>query len=174
MTHHLPHLLMLVLPMTCFVVLFAVEWRRTSPVPLGAGLGLSAVASAGASVVHAVVVPHHLHQAAVLGWFFAVLSVAQLAWVVWLLLVPGRRVVVAGVLGNLGVIALWAWTRAVGVPLGIDGGARQRVGVLDVTSTLLEVGAVACGLAWLYARSAPRVAVSRRAAVATPAVRRAA
>ena len=162
---------MLVLPMTCFVLLFAVEWRRTSEGSFGLELWTSAGASAGASVIHAVVTPHHLHQAAVLGWFFALLSLGQLGWVVWLLLAPSRRAVVAGVLANLGVVALWAWTRAVGVPFGVDGGVRQRVGVLDVTSTLLEVVVVGAGLAWLYARSTPRVRVSRPAVVATPAVR---
>jgi hypothetical protein len=79
---------------------------------------------------------------------------------------------VAGVLVNLGVVALWAWTRAVGVPFGIEGGQRERLGVLDVTSTLLEVVVVLTGLAWVYARSASGIAlVSPRAAIATPAVR---
>ena len=170
MTHHLPHLLMLVLPMTCFVVLFAVEWRRTSEEPFGPGLWLAAAASTGAALVHAGVTPHHVHEAAVLGWFFALLSVAQLGWVVWMLLAPTRRVLAAGAVANLGVVALWVWTRAVGVPFAVEGGTRERVGALDLTSTLLEVVVVGTCLVRLYAPAAPRL-VSPRAVVATPAAR---
>jgi hypothetical protein len=171
-THHLVHSLMLAVPVYGFALAFALEWRRTSDAPLPAVLWAAAAASLGSAVVHGVVTPHHVHEAALLGWFFTLLTLAQAAWVVAVLVAPRRQVVTVGVLMNLGVVALWAWTRAVGIPFGVAGGVRQRVGVLDVTSTLLEVVVVGAGLAWLYARSAPRVvAVSRRVVVGTPAVR---
>jgi len=152
-THHLPHLLMLGLPVVLFVLVFALEWRRTADEKLPALLWPALVASAGASLVHAVVVPHHLHEAALLGWFFSLLSVAQLAWVVWVLLSPRRRVVVAGVLANLGVVVLWAWTRAVGIPFGVAGGGRQRFTAADLLATGLEVVLVLSCLAWVYSAS---------------------
>jgi hypothetical protein len=170
-THHLVHSLMLAVPFYGFALAFALEWRRTADAPLPWTLWAAAVCSLAAAVVHGVVTPHHVHEAALLGWFFTLLTLAQAAWAVAALVAPRRQVVTLGVLMNLGVVALWAWTRAVGIPFGVGGGARQRVGVLDVTSTLLEVAIVCGGLAWLYARSAPRVVVSRPVVVATPAVR---
>jgi hypothetical protein len=169
LTHHLPHLLMLVLPLTLFALVFAAEWRRTADSPLPVSLRLAALGSGGSALVHAVVVPHHLHEAAILGWFFALLSLGQLAWVVVLLVVPRRPVVVAGVVANLGVVVLWAWTRAVGIPFGIAGGARQRFTLLDLTATALEVTVVLGGLGWAFgltrSHTAPD-AFSRRPLVA--------
>lgn len=165
MTHHLSHALMLVVPLLLFGMLFAAEWRRTADDQLPGSLRLSALASAGAGLVHGVVAPHHAHETALLGWFFTLLCLAQLAWVVVLLVRPVRSVVVAGVLGNLAVVLLWAWTRAVGIPLGIAGGARQRFTPWDLTATGLEVVLVLAGLAWVYsatgAWSSPRVAASK-------------
>lgn len=163
LTHHLPHLLMFGLPVTVFALLFAAEWRRTADSPLPGSLWLASLGCAGASVVHAVVMPHHLHEAALLGWFFAILSLGQLVWVVVLLVEPRRAVVVSGVVANLGVVVLWAWTRAVGIPFGIAGGARERFTVLDVTATGLEVLVVLAGLAWAYGAGMPRTAVQARA-----------
>lgn len=165
MTHHLPHVLMLVVPLLVFGLLFAAEWRRTAESPLPATLRVAALAGAGAGLVHAAVVPHHLHEAALLGWFFAGLCLAQLAWVVALLVHPVRPVVVTGVLGSLAVLLLWAWTRSVGIPFGIAGGSQERVTPWDLTATGLEVVLVLAGLAWAYsatgASSSPRVAASK-------------
>jgi hypothetical protein len=164
-TEHLTHGLMLGFPLYVFALLFAAEWRRTADAELPWSLRLAALSSAGAGVVHAVVTPHHTHEAPLLGWFFALLCAAQLAWVVVLLLRPVRAVVVAGVLGNVAVVLLWAWTRAVGIPLGVAGGARQRFTPWDLSATGLEVVLVLAGLAWVYsatgASSSPRVAASK-------------
>jgi hypothetical protein len=164
-THHLAHVLMLGLPVCLFALLFAAEWRRTADSPLPRSLWVAASGSIGASVVHAVVMPHHLHEAAVLGWFFALLSLGQLAWVVVLLLRPRHDVVVAGVLANLAVVVLWAWTRTVGVPFGVAGGARERVGAADLTATGLEVLVVLGGLVWAYGASPQRGRAATRALV---------
>lgn len=148
MTHHLAHLLMLVVPFSAFAVLFAVEWRRTAEQSLGAPLVAAAVGSAAAGLVHAVVVPHHEHESAVLGWFFALLAVGQLAWVVVLLLRPRRGLVGLALATNLGVVLLWAWTRAVGVPFGLHGRGPEAVGALDLAATAAEV-VVVIAAAWV-------------------------
>jgi hypothetical protein len=148
-THHLSHVLMLGVPFVTFVLVFAAQWRATAEEQLPAVLWLMAATTTVAGAVHAAVTPHHLHEAALLGWAMAVMCLAQLGWAVWLLLAPRTRVVEVGVLGNLGVVVLWAWTRLLGVPFGIAGGLRQRVGPWDLTCTLLEVAAVMAGLAWL-------------------------
>lgn len=157
-THHLTHALMLLVPLVTFVLVFAVQWRASAAERLPSVLWLLAGASAAAGLVHAAVTPHHLHEAPALGWAMAVMSIAQLGGAVWLLLAPRTRVVEVGVVGNLAVVVLWAWTRLLGVPFGIAGGLRQRVGPWDVTCTALEVVAVLAGLAWLsgLTLSAPR------------------
>jgi hypothetical protein len=85
----------------------------------------------------------------------AVMCAAQLTWACWLLFAPTVRVVEVGVLGNLAVIVLWAWTRLLGIPFGIAGGQRQAIGGWDATCTLVEVAAVLAGLLQL-ATSVPR------------------
>ncbi|MCW2545531.1 MAG: conserved hypothetical transrane protein [Frankiales bacterium] len=149
-TRHLPHLLMLVLPFLAFVGIFGVQWRTSSDSPLPTSLwvmGATTVASGG---IHGAMVAHHAREAPALGWAMAVMCVVQLGWVVVLLFAPVRRTVELGVLGNLAIVVLWAWTRMVGVPFGIAGGLRQTVGPWDVACTLLEVGAVLTGLSWVW------------------------
>ena len=140
---------MMLVPFVTFVLVFAVQWRASAEEQLPVLLWLMVGTTTASGAVHAGVTPHHLHEAALLGWAMAVMCLVQLGWAVWLLLTPRTRLVEVGVLGNLGVVVLWAWTRLLGVPFGIAGGLRQRVGPWDVTCTLLEVTAVLAGLAWL-------------------------
>ena len=151
LTHHLAHSLMLGLPLYAFALFFAAEWRRTAGSRLPWSLRLAALGSAGAGVVHGIATPHHVHESALLGWFFALLCVAQLAWVVAVLVVPRRQVVALGVVANVGVVTLWAWTRAVGIPFGVAGGGRERFTAWDLGATALEVVVVLGGLAWVRA-----------------------
>ncbi len=161
---------MLVLPLLVFVGVFGLQWRAASeehlPAPLWAMLGTTVVAAG----IHGAMTAHHAREAAVLGWAMAVMAVLQLGWSVTVLFQPVRRVVEVGVLGNLAVVALWAWTRAVGLPFGITGGGRQRIGVWDGTCTLLEVGAVLAGLVWVVTRTSP---ATRKGYGARSAVRQA-
>jgi hypothetical protein len=150
---------MLGLPFYGFALFFAAEWRRTAASRLPWSLRLAVLGSAGAGVVHGIATPHHVHESALIGWFFTLLCVAQMVWVVAVLVAPHRLLVTAGVLGNLGVIALWAWTRAVGIPFGVAGGARQRFTPWDLGATALEVVVVLGGLLWAYGLSRPPVVV---------------
>lgn len=146
MTPHLTHALMLVAPLLVFAGLFAAEWRRTSGTRLPGSTRLAAAATAGAAVVHAAVVEQHVHEAALLGWAFTVLALAQGAWVLTVVLAPRRGVLLAGAAGNLAVVALWVWTRLVGLPLGVAGGHREHVGTPDLLATGLELVAVLAAL----------------------------
>ncbi len=146
-TRHLPHLLMLVVPLLFFCVLFLREWRRTAGAPLPLSLHLVVAGTVGSALIHALVVPAHAEEAAVLGWFFTLLCLAQLVWVGALLLSPGRRLVLLGVCANLAVVELWVWTRAVSVPFGL--GPRERMGPADLAATACELLTVFAGTAWL-------------------------
>jgi hypothetical protein len=170
-TRHLPHLLMLVLPLLVFVGVFGLQWRAAADEQLPAPLWAMVATTVGAASIHGAMTAHHAREAALLGWAMAVMAVVQLAWAVAVLFVPVRRTVEVGVVGNLSVVVLWAWTRLVGVPFGITGGVRQRIGVWDATCTLLEVVAVLAGLAWVLTRTSPAVPVLPQARLkATPSM----
>jgi hypothetical protein len=147
MTRHLQHLLMLAVPLAVFCALFLREWRRTAGAALPRSLRLLVTGAVGAAVVHGVVVPRHVEEAAVLGWFFTLLALGQLTWGGLVLLLPRRQVVAAGVVVNAGVVVLWAWTRVVSVPFGL--GAREQVGLADLVATGCELLVVAAGAVWL-------------------------
>lgn len=154
-TKHLPHVLMLVVPLAIFAGIFALEWGRDDERPARPPgrrpsllVLLMAAAALGSTAVHVAVVPEHFAAAVTLGWFFVVLSALQVGYVLVLLVLPVRKVVVAGVLGHLAVVVLWAWTRTVGVPFGL--GPVDRVGPVDLLATGFEVACVLLGLAVVY------------------------
>lgn len=142
MTTHLSHALMLVGPLLVLAGLFALEWRRTASSPLAWSTRVAVAATAGAAVVHAAVVDRHAHDVAALGWAFAVLAAAQGIWALAVLVSPRPAVLLAGLVGNLGVVALWVWTRTAGLPFGVAGGHREAIGALDLLATGMEAVAV--------------------------------
>ena len=148
-THHLAHLVMMLVPFAVFAGVLGVQWRLASDVALPIPVWLSVTGTALAGGIHGAMTGHHVHEAALLGWAMAVMCVGQLGWCLWVLFAPSARAVEIGVLGNLAVVVLWAWTRLVGIPFGIAGGLRQRIGPWDLSCTLLEVAAVLLALAWL-------------------------
>lgn len=160
MTHHLPHLVMMLVPFTVFAGILGVQWRVSADEPMPVPLWLLSGLTAASGFVHGGVTGHHAHEAAVLGWAMAVMCLAQVTGAVWLLFAPRRRVVEVGVVGNLAVVVLWVWTRLLGIPFGIAGGERQRIGGWDSACTLLEVAAVLAGLValvgWRVAEPLPQ------------------
>ena len=52
---------------------------------------------------------------------------------------PRRADLSAALAFSLGVVALWAFTRFVGVPIGPDNGATEELGVLDIFATCAEL-----------------------------------
>jgi hypothetical protein len=152
-SNHAAHLGTLVGPI--LLVAFWATWselrawlRRTDSVQLPTAVIIAAALSVGAAVIHAIVFPPHLSESLLYGAFFAAMAVGQLGWAVLAVVRPRPWVLAAGVIGNLGIVALWALSRTVGVPLGIAAGRREAVGVMDTTCCLLELGIVAC-CAWL-------------------------
>lgn len=134
-----------------FAVLVAAEWHRTTgrPLPL-----LPAVAGAAlfAGTVHVAVMPSHYAEAASYGVFFLLAGVAQGAFAGLVLTRPGTAVLTWGLLGNAGLIALWALTRTLGVPLGPHAGTVEPVGALDVLCAAAEALVVVLSLLWLRGR----------------------
>jgi hypothetical protein len=58
---------------------------------------------------------------------------------------PSPRLVWAGVLGNLAIIVLWAWTRTIGIPIfDPHTSAVEEIGAIDVVSKIVEALLIAC------------------------------
>ncbi len=144
---------MFAFPFVVFAGLFWLEWRRTDDRPHHGRpfpIVVMAASSLGAAAVHGAVIGGHLTEAGVLGGFFVVLTLTQIAYAGLLFVVPTARWVALGVLANLGIVCLWAWTRTIGIPFGIAGGGRESVGAADLVATGFEVICVLTGLVMLY------------------------
>ena len=128
------------------------------PVGLKGFLGwLCAGLSVGAGVIHQAVVPDHLAQWWVFGVLFFATALVQFAWAVAYLVRPGRRLALAGVMINSGIIAVWVVSRSVGLPAGPAAGRPDQVGFVDLVATVLEVVLVGVLVARLLPRTAARL-----------------
>jgi hypothetical protein len=125
--------------------------------------------SIGAGVVHFAVSSEHYDLSWLHGSFFAAVAWLQLAWAVGVVLRPTRRLLVAGVVLNAGVIGVWAMSRIWGVPVEPEAWTPEAIGLADALSTVLEAGIVVFALAVLtqpaWARRSVRPAVGIPGAV---------
>jgi hypothetical protein len=117
-----------------------------------------------AGLVHAWAGPEHAREWWAYGLFFAAAAAAQGVYglILWTQGIevrggwPAVRVPVyaAGILGNVGIIAVWLVSRTVGVPIGPEAFETEPVGALDAASKTLELALVAVlGILWMGARS---------------------
>jgi hypothetical protein len=83
--------------------------------------------------------PDHFEESLLYGTFFAVAATAQFAYSAMLLARPSRTLLVAGVLGNVGIVGLWLVTRTLGIPLGPAAGTTESFGGLDVLTAVFEL-----------------------------------
>jgi hypothetical protein len=165
-SEHAGHLLLVLGPILfCVGIALFSDYRawlrrhdRTLDVPVVAAAALSVVAAA----IHLIVCPEHFGESALYGSFFAVVTALQLGWSAVVVVRPGRRVLVAGGVGNALTVGLWALTRTAGIPLGPERGVVEAVGTLDVLCAIAEVGVVATCVWVVVGR---RVATRRLATV---------
>ncbi len=117
----------------------------------GRTLYVAAALSLLAALVHLWVAPEHFEEWWGYGAFFLVAAAAQLLYVPIVLIWPARPVLLAGIAGNLAIVALYLLTRTSGIPLfGPEAGEVEGFGLLDVCATASEVGiALSLGAALL-------------------------
>ncbi|MBX7434889.1 hypothetical protein JDV09_22735 [Mycobacterium sp. Y57] len=113
---------------------------------------VAAIASLGAAVIHAAVLPGHWQEWVPAGLFFAAIAAFQLFWALWVLVRPAVPVLTLGIVANLGVIAVWVMARAGGAPFGPHAGEPEAVGAAGICALLLECYVV-MGAAWVWLRS---------------------
>ena len=109
-------------------------------------MGLAIVLSGVAGLIHVLATPEHLEEWVGYGLFFLASAAAQGVYAVWLLFSgPSRPLLLAGIVGNSLIIALYVITRTVGIPFfGPEAGVVEPVGSLDAISKVVEVGLVIC------------------------------
>ncbi len=112
---------------------------------------LAALASLGASVIHFAVVPAHWQEWIPAGLFFVTLAVLQLFWAQLVLIRTTTTVLAAGIMLNVGAIALWALSRTAGAPFGPHAGQAELVQAADLCALLLQIYVV-MGAAWVWYR----------------------
>jgi len=125
---------------------------------------LPATLSIGAGVIHVAVVPEHLAEEWIFGAFFILAAVFQIAWAVVVVLRPSAIVLTTGALVNGAIIAVWALSRTIGLPIGPEAWVPEPVSSVDVTATLMELLLVV-SLVLARARSRDGTSPSSRATI---------
>jgi hypothetical protein len=92
----------------------------------------------GAEAIHTAVIAEHFRDWWAEGVFFFALSVLEGALAAALLLTRARQPRLAAVVLSLATIAVWAWSRTTGLPLGPEAGYPEPVGRADTVATMLE------------------------------------
>jgi hypothetical protein len=112
-----------------------------APAP-GAVKGLlysAVVLSTVAALIHLFVTPEHFGEWWGYGTFMLAAFVAQVSFAGGLLVWPEwKLLLLAGGVGNLAIIGMWAVSRTVGIPLGPETGEVEGIGALDLACTASE------------------------------------
>ncbi|HWX73783.1 MAG TPA: hypothetical protein VNZ05_00655 [Solirubrobacteraceae bacterium] len=104
-------------------------------------------------VIHVGAAVDHFDQFPLYTLTFACIAAVQIAWAALLARRPSPVVLLAGCAFTAGVIALWAASRTVGVPIAPRPWAPEPVGVADLIATLGELVTVIAVLSvWLSPR----------------------
>ena len=107
------------------------------------GLYAAATLSMAAASIHLWVAPEHLAEWWGYGAFFLIIALAQGLFGVALLRWPGRSLFLAGIFGNLGIVAFYIITRTAGIPfIGPHAGEVHAAGTLDLFSVAAELALV--------------------------------
>jgi hypothetical protein len=114
---------------------------------------LAALASFGAATIHFAVVPAHWQEWMPAGLFFLSIALCQLIWARLVLARTTAPVLAAGILLNVGAIALWSMSRTAGAPFGPHAGEAELIRAADLCALLLQIYVVmGAGWAWYRGR----------------------
>jgi hypothetical protein len=112
---------------------------------------LAAISSLGAAVIHFAVAPTHWQEWMPSGLFFVALALFQLVWARVMLARTTMPVLAAGILLNIGALALWAVSRTAGAPFGPHAGEPELIQAADLCALLLQIYIV-MGASWVWYR----------------------
>jgi hypothetical protein len=100
---------------------------------------MAAGLSAGAAVIHLAAAPSHYLEIGDLAAGFLASAAFQGWWAARAVGGLSRRLVDVAIVVNVAIVAAWAWTRTVGLPLGPFAGGPEPMGLPDAVCTLFEV-----------------------------------
>lgn len=92
-----------------------------------------------AGLIHVVAAVEHIQEYALHAVFFALLAAAQFAWGAALYRWPTRRLLCAGAVVSILIVALWIVSRTTGLPIGPTPWNPEPVGALDSIATSDEI-----------------------------------
>ncbi len=90
-------------------------------------------------LIHVLAAIQHLDEYALYALFFIVLAITQCAWGVAIYRAPSRKLLSAGAILSLAVVALWIISRTSGLPIGPEHWTPEPVGALDSIATGNEI-----------------------------------
>jgi hypothetical protein len=100
---------------------------------------LASALSFAAGLIHTIATVEHMREYALFGVFFAGLAAVQFAWGAWIFARPAPRTLLAGVYLAWGIVALWACSRTIGLPIGPTPWQPEPAGTIDVAATSDEI-----------------------------------
>jgi hypothetical protein len=100
----------------------------------------------GAAVIHVSVVPEHLREWPAAGVFFVALALAEVVAAGQVLDRPVRTAAAIAAVMSAVPLAVWLWSRTVGMPFGPEPGVAEAIGLADTASCLLEAATLAVAL----------------------------
>ena len=113
-------------------------WER----PIRSALRLRASAAAalllGAAVIHLAVAAEYLPEYLPFGVASIALGIVQVATAIAFAAVGIGRLRVPVMVLTVGVLAVWAWARPAGLPIGPDGFVPGQIGITDSVAAILE------------------------------------
>ncbi|GLP82045.1 hypothetical protein TUM20984_34650 [Mycobacterium antarcticum] len=112
---------------------------------------LASIASLGSAIIHFAVAPTHWQEWMPSGLFFVALALLQLIWARVVLARATEPVLIAGIMLNVGTIALWAMSRTAGAPFGPHAGEPELVQAADLCALMLQIYVV-MGAGWVWYR----------------------
>jgi hypothetical protein len=120
-----------------------------------------AALSMAAAAIHFAVMGEHFAEYVAFGVFFSVVAWLQAMWAVGVTVLPSKRLLLVGLVGNALVVLVWLFSRTTGLPIGPEAGVPEPAAFVDVLSTILEV-AIVVGTAMLLLRGRPTPSVRGR------------
>ena len=108
-----------------------------------AAIRIVAALSAGAAVIHLVAAPGHYLELGDVGAGFLIAAAFQAWWATRAWTAVSRQMAIAGSVVNVAILAAWAWTRTIGLPIGEFAGGPEPVGFPDAACAAFEIALVA-------------------------------
>jgi hypothetical protein len=109
--------------------------------------GSLALASASAALIHVMAASHHFSEWWLFGTGFVVMAVLQAASAVVFERFDFKLAPHAAIAINLPIVALWVWSRTLGLPFGPEAGEPEAIGIADTLCSVTELVIVGGALA---------------------------